>query len=489
MSANLFNLQADQIEKFRKTRIVCVGDVMLDRFIYGEVSRISPEAPIPVCRVLNETSMLGGGGNVVRNLVAIGASVDFVSVTGKDEIAKNIEILLEQLEGVTYKLVTDTSRVTTDKTRYVAAGQQLLRADKEVIFPIAEDIADAIIETVKLKLDGAGALIISDYGKGVITQTLASRLIKEASHAAKPVIVDPKAVSLRPYSGAKIVTPNLNELCQVTGRDINTNEEIIKAARELVIELQLESMLVTRGAQGMTLVTGKDSHHIPSCAREVYDVSGAGDTVVAFLSAAIASGLSEIEAAELANVAAGLVVAKAGTAVVHADELYSEISDNVRMDPANSPMHIDPALDWVKTWKNQDKKIGFTNGCFDLLHPGHVSLLAMAKASCDKLIVALNTDSSVKRLKGNDRPKQDELARAAMLSSLKSVDLVILFGDNTPEKILRAIKPDVLIKGKDYTIETVIGADFVKSYGGEVLLADIVPGYSTTAIISQISSS
>jgi len=480
---------AARIADLQTAKVVCVGDVMLDRFVYGDVSRVSPEAPIPVCRVTNETAMLGGAGNVVRNLVSVGAAVTFVSVTGDDDIARDVDLLLRDLAGVTPNLIREKDRPTTSKIRYVAGGQQLLRADREVTTPIADDVADAVFRAAESALEDAGVLIVSDYGKGTITDSLVARLIEAASAAGKPVIVDPKSRDFTRYAGASLITPNLKELGEAADGELSSEDGIVDAARGLLSHAGIGSMLVTRGAQGMSLVTAAGADHFPSRAREVFDVSGAGDTVLALLAAGIAAGVPTLEAAQLANVAAGVVVGKTGTAVVYADDLLEELNDMAGHSGPQPPLRLDAALDRIRTWKARGDKVGFTNGCFDLLHPGHVSLLASARATCDRLVVGLNSDMSVKRLKGENRPMQNEAARAAVLSSLETVDLVVIFDEDTPEALLHEVRPDVLVKGADYTIETVVGADLVQSYGGRVVLAEIVDGFSTTATIARMNAS
>jgi len=480
---------SERIATMQDAKVVCVGDVMLDRFVYGEVSRVSPEAPIPVCRVTDETAMLGGAGNVVRNLVSIGAAVDFVSVLGDDDIAADVNILLRDLAGVAPMLVTEHDRPTTSKVRYVAGGQQLLRADREVITPISDTVADSVFDAVEAALADAGALIVSDYGKGVITDQLVARLVAAARAAGKPVIVDPKSRNFARYSGASLITPNLKELGEAAEGDLTSEDGIVAAARGLLSAAGIDAMLVTRGAQGMSLITLGRADHFPSRARTVFDVSGAGDTVLAVLAAGISAAVPMVEAAQLANIAAGIVVGKTGTAVVYADDLHAELGEIAGLSGPPPPLRLDAAIDRIRTWKDRGEKVGFTNGCFDLLHPGHVSLLASARSSCDRLVVGLNSDASVKRLKGENRPMQNEAARAAVLSPLETVDLVVIFDEDTPEALLHEVRPDVLVKGADYTVETVVGADLVQSYGGKVVLAEIVPGFSTTSTIARMNAS
>jgi len=477
-----------QIRALKKARVVCVGDVMLDRFVYGDVTRISPEGPIPICRVQKETAMLGGAGNVVRNLVALGASVDFISLVGNDDIARDVDRLLHDLSGVSHTLTMESNRPTTSKVRYVAGGQQLLRADRETTDPVPDAIADILASKVENALRDAALLVVSDYGKGVITSRLATRLIEIARQKNKPVIVDPKSKDFGRYAGAAIITPNLREMVAAGGVEPMTEDGIVSAARTLLSNVGIDAMLVTRGAQGMSLVSGDTAHHFKSRAREVFDVSGAGDTAVATLAASIAVGHSYEDAAQLANVAAGIVVGKVGTAVSYAEDILAELNGSFETGERQVVRTIDAAMNRIHKWRDKGEKVGFTNGCFDLLHPGHVSLLSEARGACDKLVVGLNSDWSVKRLKGEERPSQTEQARAAVLSSLETVDLVIIFSEDTPELLIKEIKPDVLVKGADYSIEAVIGADFVQSYGGEIILVEIVPGFSTTATIARMNS-
>ena len=467
-------------------RVVCIGDVMLDRFVYGDVVRLSPEAPIPVCRVNDETAMLGGAGNVVRNLVSLGATVDFVTVAGADDIGEDVALLLRNLTGVTPVIVTDPGRRTTSKTRYVAGGQQLLRADRETTTPVSPETAVQLGAAVTAVLEKAGVLIVSDYAKGVVTDGLMADLIAAAKKTGATVVVDPKSRNFGRYAGAALITPNLKELCEAADEELSSEDAIASAARRLLAENGIGAMLVTRGAQGMSLVTSDTAEHFASRAREVFDVSGAGDTVVATLAAALATGVAMSDAALLANVAAGIVVGKAGTAVVYVDDLRSELGQPMS-GASKVPQTFDAALDQIRTWQAKGEKVGFTNGCFDLLHPGHVSLLSQARAACDRLVVGLNSDASVRRLKGENRPMQTEGARAAVLGSLECVDLVVVFDEDTPERLLHEVKPNVLVKGADYTIDTVVGADFVQAYGGKIVLAELVPGFSTTATIARMN--
>ena len=474
---------------FSDTRVVCLGDVMLDRFIYGNVNRISPEAPIPVCRVENETVMLGGAGNVARNLTALGATVEFISVVGDDVVGDDVKLLLQGYDDIRPNITTVPGRITTSKTRYVAEGQQLMRADREVGTEISEALIDSLCSSVDRALQASNLLIISDYGKGVVTDRLVSEVISLSKAADTPVIVDPKSHSLDRYSGATLITPNLKEFGEAIGASVSSDAEIAASARELLKNVEIQSLIVTRGARGMSLILPEQAYHFASRAQEVFDVSGAGDTVVAALAVGISAGVPIVAATQLANLAAGIVVGKTGTAVVDIEDLVVEINAVWGSKRVGSANDESSALNIVKKWKKIGKKIGFTNGCFDLLHPGHVSLLSQAKANCDRLVVALNSDNSVKKLKGLDRPMQDENARASILSSLEMVDLVLIFEEDTPIGLIDRIRPDVLVKGADYAIDKIVGADLVRSYGGEVVSAEILPGFSTTETISRINGS
>lgn len=475
------------VPRIAGARVLCVGDVMLDRFVYGHVERISPEAPIPVLSIERDISMLGGAGNVVRNLVSLGAHAEFVSVVGKDAAGREVMELVGALDGVDAHLLSETKRETTIKTRYVAGSQQLLRADRETIAEILPSTVDDVVRIVASALDEAAVLVLSDYAKGVLTPDATEALIAAARKAGKPVVIDPKGLDYARYKGATLLTPNRRELAEAVQAATGTNEEITRACRKLMKLCAAEAVLCTRGADGMTLVTQSNGvHHLPAAAREVFDVSGAGDTVLATVAAALAAGVTLREAAELATVASGIVVGKVGTAVAYADDLVRELHHEDIAESERKLATPDQAVDEVAKWRHQGLRVGFTNGCFDLLHPGHVSLMAQAKAACDRLVVGLNSDASVKRLKGEGRPVQTEAARAAVLSSLATVDLVVIFNEDTPQKLIEALRPEVLVKGADYKVDQVVGGDLVRGWGGRVLLADLTPGQSTTATIKRM---
>ncbi len=474
------------IDQLTNAHVLCIGDLILDRFIYGDVERVSPEAPVPVIRIQNETMMLGGAGNVVRNIVSLGAKCTFITVIGQDDEGAKLTELVAELENVEAYLLRETHRPSTIKTRFLAGGQQLLRADKETNEPLSSSSEEDVRRTALEAIVSCDAIVLSDYGKGALTDRSIKDIITRAHQLSKPVIVDPKGDFSR-YRGATIVTPNCSELSKASGMLTNNEESIIEAARKLLSEFDIKSILVTRSQDGMSLIDSSTVEHVEVKSQEVFDVSGAGDTVVATFSAALAVGVNRLHAVSLANLAAGIVVGKVGTATVYRDDLLNAVHTQNYYITDSKIVSASVALEKIDHWRRREERIGFTNGCFDLLHPGHISLLRQARASCDRLIVGLNNDSSVKRLKGEGRPIQNENARAHVLSSLSTVDLVIFFEDDTPLKLIQLLMPDILVKGSDYKIEEIIGGDLVKKNGGEILLANIEPGYSTTKTIARMS--
>ena len=476
------------VETLSSARVLCVGDVILDYFHYGSVGRISPEAPIPILKLERDVSMLGGAGNVVRNLVGLGAGVRFATVVGKDSDGREIERLIAE-EGITDQpLVDDGRRRTSAKSRYLAGGQQMLRTDRETVFPLDATLEAKLIATAISAMADCDVVVLSDYAKGVLGTATIKQLIAAAKAASKVVIVDPKGSDYSRYRGADVITPNRQELAQATGMPTASDEDVTLAAQSLIDAHDFGAVLATRSKDGMTLLVRDGSlTHLKAEARDVFDVSGAGDTVVATMAAALGAGGELETAATLANVAAGIVVAKVGTAVAFAADVISALHHQDRNTAEAKVMAVKPALDRIDMWRRNGLTVGFTNGCFDLLHPGHISLLSQAKKASGKLVVGLNSDSSVKLLKGSDRPVQSESARAAVLASLASVDLVIIFSEQTPLKLIEKLRPDVLIKGADYSVEKVVGADIVKSYGGRVVLAELAAGHSTTQTIAKLT--
>jgi D-beta-D-heptose 7-phosphate kinase/D-beta-D-heptose 1-phosphate adenosyltransferase len=472
------------VRALKRASVLVVGDAMLDRYVYGVVRRISPEAPVPVLAVEREVAMPGGAGNVVRNLTAVGAAVAFVSVVGDDQAGSDLTGLIGGQPGVEPWLLVQGGRHTTTKTRFIANGQHMLRADQEVVQGIHPRLADRMVKIAADAVAATAILVLSDYGKGVLDGDTAKRLIDAAQAAGRRVVVDPKGRDYGRYAGADIVTPNRAELAEATGMPVDTEEAILAAMRALQAAHGFGAVLVTRSEDGMTLLDGDRMHHFPAEAEEVHDVSGAGDTVVATLAAGLAGGLPLPVAARLANIAGGIVVGKVGTAVAREEDLLEALTPE--RGALRKVMSRTAAFEQVERWRRRGWRVGFTNGCFDLLHPGHVHLLEQARSWCDRLVVGLNTDASVKRLKGAARPIQHEAARAAVLASLATVDCVTLFDEDTPIELIRALRPEVLVKGADYTVEQVVGGDIVLDYGGQVKLAQLLPGNSTTATVARI---
>tara|TARA_Y100001960_G_scaffold328847_1_gene418647 strand:- start:234 stop:1694 length:1461 start_codon:yes stop_codon:yes gene_type:complete len=474
------------LKRLTMAKVAVVGDVVLDRYVEGNVERISPEAPIPIFSVRREESMLGAAGNVLRNLSALGASARIWAGIGDDVAGTEVAKMIAEVPNCISSLQTIVGRQTSIKTRFIAAGQQIMRADRETIEDIPRALQDAIVADVARELATSGALLLSDYGKGVLVGEFVERLIKVARENFCPVIVDPKGNDYRRYRGAHVVTPNRQELAFSTNMPVTSDDETTAACRHLIQVTGVLAVLATRSEQGMTLVSEDNVHHLPTRAREVFDVSGAGDTVAATVAAALAAGTELPDAARLANTAAGVVVGKAGTAVVYPEEVAAAERESNLMDADSKVLSAMSLVERVIGWRRQVRCVGFTNGCFDLLHPGHVSLIREARRSCDRLVVGLNSDTSVKRLKGTDRPVQNERSRAAVLASLADVDAVVVFEEDTPIDLIRSLKPDVLVKGADYTPQEVVGAEDVKRWGGKVILVDLLDGHSTTETIRRI---
>ncbi|MBT8340772.1 MAG: bifunctional D-glycero-beta-D-manno-heptose-7-phosphate kinase/D-glycero-beta-D-manno-heptose 1-phosphate adenylyltransferase HldE [Desulfatitalea sp.] len=481
-------------EALKSTEILVVGDIMLDRYIWGRVGRISPEAPVPVVHRRQVTETLGGAGNVALNLVSLGCRTSVVSVCGTDAEAGMLDNRLSE-KGIRAYLVTDPGRPTTTKTRILANQQQMLRLDHEQTHPLPADVQERVMQSINNCIPRAQVVVISDYAKGMFSgKGLAQEIIALARGQGIPVLVDPKGLDWERYRDATGITPNTAELEGVTGTALAADESaLVASAKQMRQHLALDWLLVTRGGQGMCLVGQYDSEVLISAqAREVYDVSGAGDTVIATMAAALASGLPATEAARLANLAGGIVVGKLGTQPILASELATALkyNDLQRFYPfaAGKVADIPAAKAKVDAWRIAGDTIVFTNGCFDLLHPGHISLLYQARAMGDRLVVGLNTDASIKRLKGSSRPILSEPDRAAMLGALACVDMVVCFAEDTPLTLIRALKPDILVKGSDYAPGQVVGKAVVESYGGRVRLVDIVQGYSTTRLTEQVAA-
>jgi D-beta-D-heptose 7-phosphate kinase / D-beta-D-heptose 1-phosphate adenosyltransferase len=478
-------------ERFAAARVAVVGDLMLDVYIEGEVHRVSPEAPVPVVRLTSERAVPGGAANVAANIASLGGTVTLVGVAGRDSAFAQLSEELQRVGRVDLSTtVFDDSRGTTTKTRLLGHRQQIARIDRETLRPIAPEIETQLIERACTAIDGCDIVILSDYGKGVLTDKVLQRTLAYAQAVGKRVLVDPKRRDLSAYRGASIITPNRAELALATGQPCETDEEAEEAAR-LAHEICGADVLLTRSEKGMSyFARSGDSLHFATIAREVFDVSGAGDTVVAVLGAALAAGFPLVEAMKASNHAAGLVVAKVGTATVSCEELVMALHGGAQaLDVEDGRLVTLDELTRIRAfWRANGLTVGVANGCFDLIHPGHVSLIRQAAAASDRLVMALNTDASVRRLKGPTRPVQTETARAEVMGALKGVAAVVLFDEDTPYDLIKALQPDVLVKGADYTEELVVGADIVRARGGTVLLAALTPGQSTTRLISQQSA-
>ncbi len=468
-------------------RTACVGDLMVDRFVYGDVARVSPEAPIPVLVRTRENMMLGGCGNVARNVAALGGHAALVGLVGGDADAGEALRLVAAEPGIEGFLVTDATRPTTLKTRFVSAGQQLLRVDLEESRPISGAVEQRLIRTIRDVAADVGVILLSDYGKGVVTPAVIEAC-REAAAAGARVIVDSKARSFARYGPVHILKPNAAELAYATEMPTETDAEIEAALARALGLCEAAAVLVTRAGKGISLAErGQPVRHFRSVRREVFDASGAGDTALAALGLALAAGATIEAAIDFAQLASGVAVGKAGTATVSPDELV-EAAISAHIAPAEAKVATASRMAAeVARWRERGLKVGFTNGCFDILHRGHVAYLTQARAWCDRLIVGVNSDRSVRALKGPDRPMNDLESRALVLAGLGSVDLVAPFDEDTPMQLILAARPDVLIKGADYSEDEVVGAAEVRSWGGEVRLATIVEGYSTTAAIARMA--
>jgi D-beta-D-heptose 7-phosphate kinase/D-beta-D-heptose 1-phosphate adenosyltransferase len=470
---------AAAVHLLARASVLVVGDVMLDRYVYGQVARISPEAPVPILSVEREVAYPGGAGNVVRNLTALGAAVALVSVVGDDQAGADLTGLVGGQPGVEPWLLVQGGRTTTMKTRLVAAGQHLLRTDREVTTPINPRLAERMVSIATDAMAATAVIVLSDYCKGLLAGEVPARLIAAAHAAGRKVIVDTKDPDHARYAGADIIIPNRRDLSEATGLPVEDEAQVTAAAHALRTHHGFGAVLVTEGSSGMTLVDAATATHFPAEAADVYDVSGAGDTVTAVLAAGIAVKLDLKLAVRLANIAAGIVVGKVGTAVAREADLLAVLSPEG--GTFRKVVSQAAALEQVARWRHQGYRIGFTNGCFDLLHPGHVHLLEAARDACERLVVGLNDDASTRRLKGATRPVQPEAVRAAVLAGLPSVDLVTVFDTFTPAALIEALRPDILVKGADYPLDAVVGGDLVRSWGGRVLLADLLPGQTSSS--------
>ena len=467
------------IPRFDLAKVLVIGDLMLDRYWHGATTRISPEAPVPVVKVGQIEDRPGGAGNVALNIATLGAPAWVIGATGDDEAADSLQTRLEAV-GIYCDFARLPGVPTITKLRVVSQNQQLIRLDHEEVFDGLSP--DVIEEKAAQLMNNVGALVLSDYNKGTLQGC--QQLIRLARIHNIPVLADPKGCSFERYRGASVITPNLREFETIVG-PCRSEKELVQKGQALMTELELGALLITRSEHGMTLLrAGESEVHFPARAREVFDVTGAGDTVISVLAAALAAGSPLPQAAALANIAAGIVVAKLGTASVSMPELRREV--NRQLGAERGAVTREQLQLAVADAKAHGEKIVFTNGCFDILHAGHVGYLEDARKQGDRLVLAINGDASVTRLKGEGRPINPVDRRMAVLAGLEAVDWVVSFDEDTPEDLLRAIKPDVLVKGGDYTLDEVVGAPIVHEYGGEVKVLAFLDNCSTTAIVEKI---
>ncbi len=473
-----------QALKKANPNILVIGDLMIDHYLWGSAERISPEAPVQVVDIAKESSVLGGAGNVVNNLISLGATVNVASVVGDDEIAKELTIMLKSIGVKTEGLITQAGRKTSKKSRVIAANQQILRYDKESKETISSDSVSKIITAIEKDLFVTDMIILSDYGKGVISDELSQAVITLANSKKIKVIVDPKGTDYSKYRGAHMLTPNKKEASEATQIEIKDDDSLKAALLSLKEQCDLERSMITLSEDGIAIYDGAVKR-FATVAQEVFDVTGAGDTVIASIAFALSAGLSIEETARFSNLAAGVVVGKVGSATVTLDEI--EIYES-KLHQSNSDAHIKSFEDIdriVKHAKEQGQRVVFTNGCFDILHVGHVKYLQEAKSFGDILIVGLNSDASVRELKGPTRPVNVEDDRAYILAALDAVDYVVKFSEDTPHDLIKMIAPDVLVKGGDYEGKKVVGTEFSKV----LKLVDFVDGKSTTKTIEKIQGS
>ncbi len=479
------------LKTISNNNILVVGDVMLDQYTWGNVTRISPEAPVPVVRVNKKSKVIGGAANVASNLAGLGCNVTLIGLRGNDTQGNDLDELCSSC-GIDASLIIDSNRPTTTKTRIMASKQQLFRLDEEEILLMSKVITDKLIQTFQEKLTDAKVVIFSDYGKGILqTPGVCEKLIALCKKNNIPSLIDPKGKNWKRYIGATCITPNSTELEAISDTSLDNNEDkLVSTVAKIKNDYNLDCLLLTRGAKGMCIVDSEPvALLIPTMAREVFDVSGAGDTVIATFAAGVSADLPFRQSAELANTAAGVVVGKVGTQPITLPELDLALktdSDNDKIRGYYKADSIKRKKNKINAWRSLGDTIVFTNGCFDLLHPGHVDLLHKSRALGNRLIIGLNSDNSVQRLKGETRPILAEQDRASILSALGCVDLVVLFEEDTPLELLKVIKPDILVKGADYKINDVVGKSLVESYGGKVSLVPLIEGHSTTKIEKKI---
>jgi D-beta-D-heptose 7-phosphate kinase/D-beta-D-heptose 1-phosphate adenosyltransferase len=471
-------------------KVLCVGDLILDHYVHGNIDRISPEAPIPVLKADDRNyNILGGCGNVARNICSANSKCHLISIVGNDNDGLKIREIIKEIKNLTFNLIIDKNRCTTKKTRYVCENQQILRVDNEIESPISKVLETKIIKLLEKKINDYDVIVLSDYNKGVLTDTLIKKIIKIAQHFKKILIVDPKKKDFSVYAGATFITPNFKELkSSVNTFNINSKNNddnlVIKLSKQIINKFKFKAVITTRSSDGISVVTDVGSFfHLPSEAKEVFDVSGAGDTVLAYLSTSISKGKSLESSVKISNIAAGLAVGKFGTSVVSIGEV-----DNIKQIK-NIKVVTNQNLSKALKDYDSNKIIGFTNGCFDLLHTGHISYLKSAKQKCDILILGLNSDESIRKLKGKNRPIVELKDRVEILSSFPFIDKIVVFDEVTPIKLIKRIKPNIIFKGKDYKKQDVVGFRESKKWQGRVILIDFIKNKSTTNLIERIKTS
>ena len=475
----------DFLERISQIKVLVVGDIMLDKYIIGTVERISPEAPIPILKKNNQKSIIGGAGNVLNNLSAINVKTSFISVVGKDQPAKEIIKQVNKLKNVEYALINDKDRKTSLKTRYIADGQQIFRSDDESVLKLSSEIKLKFFNYFKLFLKQCDIVIFSDYAKGVFIGDFCQKLLKYANKMKKNVIIDPKGSDFSKYIGSYFITPNTDETYNATKILPSDENSIQNSAKKIINKNWSKNVLLTRGSKGLSIIEKNKIFHLEAETHEVFDVTGAGDTVISLFSAALAANFSAVEAANFANIGAGIVTKKLGTSVATISELKNAYSNNNLNLKINNKIEI---KNKIKLWRQKNYKIGFTNGCFDLIHSGHIDLLTKAAEKCDKLIVALNTDSSITKIKGNTRPILDLKSRKKLISAIEVVDVVTSFDETTPINLIKSFKPDYLIKGADYKLNEVVGKNYVESYGGKIIRIKLTNNQSTSNLIAKIQN-
>jgi D-beta-D-heptose 7-phosphate kinase/D-beta-D-heptose 1-phosphate adenosyltransferase len=490
MPSNINKRTVEIVERgFHGQRVLVIGDLMLDRYLWGMVEKVSPEAPVPVVRLDHKSHTAGGAANVAANLNSLGCRVSVVGVVGDDEDGVQLLELLQSSGIDTSSISLLKDRPTVCKTRILGGRQQMLRLDVEKGGELSAEVNRNILLGFEAQVLGCAAIILSDYAKGVLSDTVCQAIIRRGAELRIPIFVDPKGLNYEKYAGCDVISPNRMELAQATSTDPRDLETVLQKGGQLRSDLRFGHLVVTLGELGITLLEDGGIHRFTARAREVFDVSGAGDTVIATIAAATAAGLHLHEAIRLGNLAAGIVIGKLGTVPISKDELLAAIVSGEETGQSEKVCSLEALLQRVAHWRVAGERIVFANGCFDLLHVGHLALLEQAKRQGDRLVVALNTDRSIRALGMAGRPVIPEDARARLVSALPYVDVVVLFDEETPLNLIRTVRPNVLVKGEDYTEEEVVGAKEIRSWGGRVALIPLVEGTSTTAILKRAIAS